>query len=211
MSNAEMVSALTDSGDGVQVVVGRAGAGKTFALDAARAAWEALGPPGDRRRPGGPGRGRAAGRRRYPVVAPSTGSSPTWSVPVRYRAWPPGTVVVVDEAGMARDPQARPPARPRRSLAGRGGACRRPPPAARGGSRRCLLGPGPSAPGDRAQREPPTGRGVGAPALGPSCAPDRCRRRSPPTRPPAGSRWPPPPTPPAKRWSSAWWAVAPSG
>ncbi|MHB1534752.1 MAG: MobF family relaxase [Acidimicrobiales bacterium] len=38
-----MVAALTTSGAGVQVVVGRAGAGKTFALDAARHAWELSG------------------------------------------------------------------------------------------------------------------------------------------------------------------------
>jgi len=36
---AEMVCRLCTSGDGVQVVIGRAGTGKTFALDAARAAW----------------------------------------------------------------------------------------------------------------------------------------------------------------------------
>ena len=35
-----MVRTLTRSGDGVQIVVGKAGTGKTFALDAARAAWE---------------------------------------------------------------------------------------------------------------------------------------------------------------------------
>src|SRR5580658_2564887 len=40
-----MVSVLTGSGDGAQVVVGRAGAGKTFALDGARAVWEAAGHP----------------------------------------------------------------------------------------------------------------------------------------------------------------------
>jgi conjugative relaxase-like TrwC/TraI family protein len=39
----EMVSRLTSSGDGVQVAIGKAGAGKTFALDAARAAWEQSG------------------------------------------------------------------------------------------------------------------------------------------------------------------------
>lgn len=36
-----MVRRLTQSGAGVEVVAGRAGAGKTFALDAARAAWAA--------------------------------------------------------------------------------------------------------------------------------------------------------------------------
>ena len=38
-----MVRRLTTTGQGVEVVVGRAGAGKTFALDAARDAWERSG------------------------------------------------------------------------------------------------------------------------------------------------------------------------
>ena len=38
-----MVRSLTTSGAGVEVVVGRAGAGKTYALDAAQAAWQASG------------------------------------------------------------------------------------------------------------------------------------------------------------------------
>ncbi len=38
-----MVLRLTTSGSGVEVVVGKAGAGKTFALDAAREAWESSG------------------------------------------------------------------------------------------------------------------------------------------------------------------------
>jgi Ti-type conjugative transfer relaxase TraA len=38
-----MVKRLTTSGQGVEVVVGKAGAGKTFALDAAREAWETSG------------------------------------------------------------------------------------------------------------------------------------------------------------------------
>ena len=40
---AAMVRGLTGSGDGLQVVLGRAGSGKTYALDPARAAWEAEG------------------------------------------------------------------------------------------------------------------------------------------------------------------------
>jgi conjugative relaxase-like TrwC/TraI family protein len=40
---AEMVRRLTTSGDGLQVVLGKAGAGKTYALDAARAAWQRAG------------------------------------------------------------------------------------------------------------------------------------------------------------------------
>ena len=39
----EMVTALTTSGAGVQTVVGVAGSGKTFALDAARDAWQSSG------------------------------------------------------------------------------------------------------------------------------------------------------------------------
>ncbi len=39
----DMVGRLTSSGDGVEVVIGKAGTGKTFALDAARAAWERSG------------------------------------------------------------------------------------------------------------------------------------------------------------------------
>jgi hypothetical protein len=38
-----MVRALTTDGAGVAVVVGKAGSGKTFALDAAREAWQAAG------------------------------------------------------------------------------------------------------------------------------------------------------------------------
>jgi hypothetical protein len=40
---AAMVRRLTMSGAGVEVVVGKAGAGKTFALDAAREAWQSAG------------------------------------------------------------------------------------------------------------------------------------------------------------------------
>ncbi|HVX17461.1 MAG TPA: MobF family relaxase [Acidimicrobiales bacterium] len=40
---AAMVTAVCSSGDGIQVVVGAAGTGKTFALDAARDAWQRSG------------------------------------------------------------------------------------------------------------------------------------------------------------------------
>ena len=40
---AEMVRFVTSSGNGLDVVVGKAGAGKTFALDAARASWQRAG------------------------------------------------------------------------------------------------------------------------------------------------------------------------
>ena len=42
---ATMVRRLTRSGAGVEIVVGKAGTGKTYALDAARDAWEASGVP----------------------------------------------------------------------------------------------------------------------------------------------------------------------
>jgi conjugative relaxase-like TrwC/TraI family protein len=43
VEQAELVRRLTGSGAGVEVVVGKAGTGKTYALDAAREAWEASG------------------------------------------------------------------------------------------------------------------------------------------------------------------------
>ena len=39
-----MVHRIATSGAGIEAVVGKAGAGKTFALDAARAAWQSAGP-----------------------------------------------------------------------------------------------------------------------------------------------------------------------
>jgi conjugative relaxase-like TrwC/TraI family protein len=94
-----MVSVLTGSGDGAQVVVGRAGAGKTFALDAARAAWEASGHPVV-------GVALAA---RAAVELQAGAGIPSSTVdrlladlerPGPLSGLAPGTVVVVDEAGM---------------------------------------------------------------------------------------------------------------
>jgi conjugative relaxase-like TrwC/TraI family protein len=94
-----MVSALTGSGDGAQVVVGRAGAGKTFALDAARAAWEASG----HLVVGVALAARAAAELQAGAGIPSSTVDRLLADlehPGPLSGLPPGTVVVVDEAGM---------------------------------------------------------------------------------------------------------------
>ena len=94
-----MVSVLTGSGDGAQVVVGRAGAGKTFALDAARAAWEASGHPVV----GVALAARAAAELQAGAGIPSSTVDRLLADlerPGPLSGLAPGTVVVVDEAGM---------------------------------------------------------------------------------------------------------------
>ncbi len=94
-----MVVTLVGSASGVQVVVGRAGAGKTFALDAAREAWQADG----RIVVGTALAARAAAE----LQAGSGIASATLDRlladlerPGPLSGLAPGTVVVVDEAGM---------------------------------------------------------------------------------------------------------------
>ena len=94
----EMVRRLTQDGDGVAVVVGQAGAGKTFALAAAHEAWEASG-----RRVYGTALARSAarelrGKRRHPEherdgAAAGPGTPPA----LDDRA---ALVLVIDEAAM---------------------------------------------------------------------------------------------------------------
>jgi ATP-dependent exoDNAse (exonuclease V) alpha subunit len=94
-----MVSVLTCSGDGAQVVVGRAGAGKTFALDAARAAWEASG----RHVVGVALAARAAAELQAGAGIPSSTVDRLLADldrPGPLSGLAPRTVVVVDEAGM---------------------------------------------------------------------------------------------------------------
>ncbi|MDP8931637.1 MAG: relaxase domain-containing protein [Actinomycetota bacterium] len=95
----EMVRRLTRDGDGVAVVVGRAGTGKTFSLDAARHAWQAAGIPV---------RGVALAARAARELEESSGIVSTTihrlltqlDVPSPGSPLPPGSVLVVDEAGM---------------------------------------------------------------------------------------------------------------
>jgi hypothetical protein len=95
---AAMVAALTTSGHGVQLVNAQAGAGKTFALDAARAVWQAAG----YRVVGAALPGRAAEE----LAAGAGIDSSTISRLLldledpRAPGLGPGTVLVVDEAGM---------------------------------------------------------------------------------------------------------------
>jgi hypothetical protein len=95
----QMIERLTTSGAGVEVVVGRAGAGKTYALDAARDAWES-----SRRRVVG----AALAARAAAELQAGAGISSTTLDRLLLDAERPGSggglpvrgVVVVDEGGM---------------------------------------------------------------------------------------------------------------
>jgi len=94
-----MVSTLTTSPAGVMVVVGHAGAGKTFALDTARSAWEAAG----RTVIGTALAARAAAELQAGAGIPSVTVDRLLADlerPGPLAGLVPGTVVVVDEAGM---------------------------------------------------------------------------------------------------------------
>ena len=91
-----MVERLTEGGERVAVVAGRAGTGKTFALDAAREAWEAS---------GFTVMGAAVARRAACELAigagiPSTSVHQLLQSIARGRRLPHCGIVVVDEAGM---------------------------------------------------------------------------------------------------------------
>ena len=95
-----MVRRLTGSGSAVEVVVGKAGTGKTFALDAARHAWQASGT----RVIGGALAARAAAGLHEGAGIPSTtidGLLARLDRPLQAGGGlPSGCVVVIDEAGM---------------------------------------------------------------------------------------------------------------
>ncbi len=94
-----MVAALTTSDAAVQVVIGRAGTGKTFALDAARAGWEVAGRPVI----GTALAARAAAELQAGAGIPATTIDRLLADldrPGPLSGLAPHTVVVVDEAGM---------------------------------------------------------------------------------------------------------------
>jgi len=95
---AEMVRRLTRDGDGVAVVVGPAGAGKTYALAAAREAWEASG----RRVYGAALARRAARELEDDAGIPSTSVAALLDALAHkpYSPLPRRAVLVLDEAGM---------------------------------------------------------------------------------------------------------------
>jgi conjugative relaxase-like TrwC/TraI family protein len=94
-----MVEQLCRAGDAVDVVVGRAGTGKTFALEAAHAGWTAAGVPVI---------GTALSARAAGELASGTGMPAVTiarlladlDTPGPFGGLAPGSVVVVDEAGM---------------------------------------------------------------------------------------------------------------
>ncbi|HWG73395.1 MAG TPA: MobF family relaxase, partial [Acidimicrobiales bacterium] len=92
-----MVRRLCCSGSGVDVVVGRPGTGKTFALDAARAAWETSGTAVV----GAAVAARTARALEAGTAIPSTSLDSLLADLARPEVrLAPGTVIVVDEAGM---------------------------------------------------------------------------------------------------------------
>jgi conjugative relaxase-like TrwC/TraI family protein len=91
---AAMVRALTGSGDGVQVVLAKAGAGKTTALDAAREAWQ---------RSGISVQGTALGSMAAKELRDSGVAACTIArllLDVQQYGLPRGSILIVDEAGM---------------------------------------------------------------------------------------------------------------
>jgi len=89
-----MVWALATSGDGIQVVLAKAGAGKTTALDAAREAWERSGV-----RVQGTALASYATKELRDSGIPAT-TIARLLVDIEQHGLPPRSVLIVDEAGM---------------------------------------------------------------------------------------------------------------
>src|SRR3954447_11861253 len=88
-----MVQRLTRDGDGVAVIVGPAGTGKTTAIAAAREAWQATGVPVQ---------GCATARKAAHHLGRTAGMEATSVAALLRQSRPlePGTVLVIDEASM---------------------------------------------------------------------------------------------------------------
>ncbi len=181
-----MVRRLAGDGDGVAVVVGPAGAGKTHALAAAREAWEASG----RRVCGAALARRAARELEDGAGIPSTSVAAlldALDAPARTRRSRRRAVLVLDEAGML-------PTRELAELVDHArrldvklvlvGDHRQLPAIGAGGAFRGLMA---RLPVDRAAREPPPARAVGARRAAARCARATRPRRSGATTQPSGS------------------------
>jgi Ti-type conjugative transfer relaxase TraA len=97
LEQAEMLRALTTSGDGVQVVRAAAGTGKTYVLDAAREIWQA----DDRQVVGCALSARAAVELQDQTGIPSTTIAKVRQDLQHGYGMTPGSVLIVDEAAMA--------------------------------------------------------------------------------------------------------------
>ena len=157
---AAMVRRLTLEGAGVAVVVGEAGTGKTFALAAAREAWEAS---------GWRVIGAALAQRAAHELEHGSGieSSTIASLLAQLREATAAGAAAARGARRGRGghgvhSRAGRAVRARGASGSQGGARRRPPPAVGDRRRRRLPGARHAAAGDRADREPPPGGGVGA-------------------------------------------------
>ncbi len=155
-----MVRRLVLEPAGVAVVVGQAGTGKTFALGAAREAWEASG----RRVLGAALARRAARELEEGAGIPST-SVTALLEELRRRPLSTlgrGAVLVIDEAAHGADARARGGGRAGPCGGGEARAGRRPSAAAGARSGWRVPRAADARAGDRADREPPAGGRVGA-------------------------------------------------
>jgi hypothetical protein len=182
---AAMVRRLTSSGAGVEVVVGKAGTGKTYALDAARDAWETSGI----RVTGVALAARAALELRTSAGIRSTTLARLLGQVDDHRdgspPLQPGSVLVVDEAGMVGTRQLARLLDHAEAAVRQGRAGRRPAPAARDRRRRTVPRPDHPAPRHRAHRQPPADStlGTGRARRAPPRRPRRRPRRLPAARP----------------------------
>ena len=198
-----MVRALTGRGDLVQVVVGKAGSGKSHALAAAAQAWEASGLPV---------LGAAVAARAASELSTATGMPAMTVARLLAHAEHPGAHGLprgTAAAGgadrgrgrHARHPPTGPTPAPGPQRWGLPGAGRGPPPAPRTRRGRRVRRPDPPPRPDRAAHQPPAGTDRGSGPRSTSCAPATCPPRWPPTTSTAGCTSTTPPATSAAPWS----------